>query len=51
MIHRYKQLYILHKIKRNLTSTQSKDVEGSFDTSNYELRRLLPKGNMKKPLD
>lgn len=29
----------------------NKDVERSFGTSNYQLRRVLPKGNMKTLLD
>ena len=48
----YRQLYSLHKniysdIK-DFYSDITKDVETRFDTSNYELDRLLPKGKNKK---
>ena len=47
MLHRYRQLYRLHRIE-SIYVNIAKDVEASFDTSNYELERPLPKRKKKK---
>ena len=47
MLYGYRQPYSIHK-KKTFTQTLWKDVEARFETLNYELDGLLPKGKKRK---
>ena len=47
MLHRYRQVYGLHKKKTFTETLLAKDVETGFDILNYELDRPLPKAKRK----
>ena len=46
MLHGYRQLYSLHNTKY-IYLVIAKDIETRFKTSNYELKRPLPRGKNK----
>ena len=43
--------FIFHAKTKSFYKDIAKDVEKRFDTSNYELKRHLPKGKNKKVID
>ena len=47
MLHGDRQLYSLHNTKY-IYLVIAKDIETRFNTSNYELKRPLPRGKNKK---
>ena len=48
MLHRYRQLYSLHKNIYDVYVDTAKDVETKFDIMNYEIERPLRKEKDKK---
>ena len=50
MLHGYRQLYSLQKNREYLYWDIAKNVETTFDTSNYELEGPLSKGKNKKEI-